>query len=402
MKNRIGQKVSRFTESVIREMTRQAVVHGAVNLSQGFPDFPAPADIKEAACQAIRADLNQYSITWGARNFRQAIAQKTLEYLGVEVDPEREVVVTCGSTEGMIATMMALVDPGEEVIVFEPYYENYGPDAILSGAVTRYVTLYPPGSSGSDETPRDVWHFDPEELRAAFNERTKAIIINTPHNPTGKVFTREELQLIADLCIEHEVIALTDEIYEHIWYPHPERQVEHISMISIEGMRERTVAINSLSKTYSVTGWRVGYAIGAPDLINAVRQVHDFLTVGAASPLQDAGAYALKLPADYYQGLQSEYLTRRNFLRDTLVEVGFGCDQPDGAYYLMTDISNFGFENDLRFTEYMIREVGVAVVPGSSFFRRPELGAQRVRFCYCKREETLQKAAERLQVLRRG
>lgn len=402
MKNRIGQKVSRFTESVIREMTRQAVVHGAVNLSQGFPDFPAPADIKEAACQAIRADLNQYSITWGARNFRQAIAQKTLEYLGVEVDPEREVVVTCGSTEGMIATMMALVDPGEEVIVFEPYYENYGPDAILSGAVTRYVTLYPPGSSGSDGTLRDVWHFDPEELRAAFNERTKAIIINTPHNPTGKVFTREELQLIADLCIEHEVIALTDEIYEHIWYPHPERQVEHISMISIEGMRERTVAINSLSKTYSVTGWRVGYAIGAPDLINAVRQVHDFLTVGAASPLQDAGAYALKLPAEYYQGLQSEYLTRRNFLRDTLVEVGFGCDQPDGAYYLMTDISNFGFENDLRFTEYMIREVGVAVVPGSSFFRRPELGAQRVRFCYCKREETLQKAAERLQVLRRG
>lgn len=402
MKNRIGQKVSRFTESVIREMTRQAVVHGAVNLSQGFPDFPAPADIKEAACQAIRADLNQYSITWGARNFRQAIAQKTLEYLGVEVDPEREVVVTCGSTEGMIATMMAIVDPGEEVIVFEPYYENYGPDAILSGAVTRYVTLYPPGSSGSDGTPRDVWHFDPEELRAAFNERTKAIIINTPHNPTGKVFTRDELQLIADLCIEHEVIALTDEIYEHIWYPHPERQVEHISMISIEGMRERTVAINSLSKTYSVTGWRVGYAIGAPDLINAVRQVHDFLTVGAASPLQDAGAYALQLPADYYQGLQSEYLTRRNFLRDTLVEVGFGCDQPDGAYYLMTDISNFGFENDLRFTEYMIREVGVAVVPGSSFFRRPELGAQRVRFCYCKREETLQKAAERLQALRRG
>ena len=402
MKNRIGQKVSRFTESVIREMTRQAVVHGAVNLSQGFPDFPAPADIKEAACRAIQADLNQYSITWGARNFRQAIAQKTREYQGVEVDPEREVVVTCGSTEGMIATMMALVDPGEEVIVFEPYYENYGPDAILSGAVTRYVTLYPPGSSGQDGTSRDAWHFDPEELRAAFNERTKAIIINTPHNPTGKVFTRDELQLIADLCIEHEVIALTDEIYEHIWYPHPERQVEHISMISIEGMRERTVAINSLSKTYSVTGWRVGYAIGAPDLINAVRQVHDFLTVGAASPLQDAGAYALQLPAEYYLGLQSEYLARRNFLRDTLVEVGFGCDQPDGAYYLMTDISNFGFENDLRFTEYMIREVGVAVVPGSSFFRRPELGAQRVRFCYCKREETLQKAAERLQVLRRG
>ncbi|MFM8393249.1 MAG: pyridoxal phosphate-dependent aminotransferase [Acidobacteriota bacterium] len=400
MKNRIGQKVSSFTESVIREITRQAVVHGAVNLSQGFPDFPAPADIKEAACRAIRGDLNQYSITWGARNFRQAIAQKTQEHLGVEVDPEREVVVTCGSTEGMIATMMALVDPGEEVIVFEPFYENYGPDAILSGAVTRYVTLYPPGPSANGGSGRDEWHFDPEELRAAFNERTKAIIINTPHNPTGKVFTRQELQLIAALCIEFDVIALTDEIYEHIWYPHPARKVEHISMISIEGMRERTVAINSLSKTYSVTGWRVGYAIGAPDLINAVRQVHDFLTVGAASPLQDAGAYALQLPADYYQSLQSEYLSRRNFLHDTLVKVGFGCYHPDGAYYLMTDISGFGFENDVRFTEYMIREIGVAVVPGSSFFRRPELGAQRVRFCYCKRDETLQMAAERLQKLR--
>ncbi len=398
MKRRIGQKVSRFTESVIREMTRQAVVYGAVNLSQGFPDFPAPSDIKEAACQAIGADLNQYSITWGARNFRQAISKKTQEYLGIEVDPEREVVVTCGSTEAMIATMMALVDPGEEVIVFEPFYENYGPDAILSGAVTRYVTLHPPVSGGG--SGRDDWHFDPDELRAAFNERTKAIIINTPHNPTGKVFNRAELQMIADLCIEYDVIALTDEIYEHIWYPHPNRQVEHISMITIEGMRDRTVAINSLSKTYSVTGWRVGYAIGASDLINAVRQVHDFLTVGAASPLQEAGAYALQLPAEYYRSLQAEYLARRNFLHDTLVEVGFGCYQPDGAYYLMTDISAFGFENDLKFTEHMIREIGVAVVPGSSFFRRPELGAQRVRFCYCKREETLQLAAERLQKLR--
>lgn len=402
MKNRIGQKVTRFTESVIREMTRQAVLHGAVNLSQGFPDFPAPADIKQAACRAIEADLNQYSITWGARNFRQAIAAKSREYLGVELDPEREVVVTCGSTEGMIATMMALIDPGDEVIVFEPFYENYGPDAILSGAIPRYVTLYPPlphGTTNDSDPVQGQWHFDPAELRAAFSERTKAIIINTPHNPTGKVFTRAELEMIAALCQEFDVLALTDEIYEHIWYPNPDRQVEHVSMISIDGMRDRTVAINSLSKTYSVTGWRVGYAIGAPDLIGAVRQVHDFLTVGAASPLQEAGAYALQLPPTYYHSLRDEYQRRRDFLRQTLVDVGFGCDQPDGAYYLMTDISGFGFANDVSFTEYLIREVGVAVVPGSSFFRRPELGAQMVRFCYCKRDETLERAAERLQRL---
>ena len=396
MKKRIGEKVSFFTESVIREMTRQAVQYGAVNLSQGFPDFPAPAEIKQAACEAIEADINQYSITWGARNFREAIAAKTRDHQGVEVDPEREVVVTCGSTEGMIASMLALVDPGDEVILFEPFYENYWPDSILAGSVMRYVTLYPPKS------PAGVWHFDPDELRAAFSPRTKAIIINTPHNPTGKVFSRQELRLIADLCIEFDVIALTDEIYEHIWYPHPERSVEHVPLISLDGMRDRTVAINSLSKTYSVTGWRVGYAIGAPDLIHAVRQVHDFLTVGAASPLQQAGAFALQLPRSYYESLQSEYLARRNFLRDTLVELGFGCDQPDGAYYLMTDISGFGFASDRLFTEHLIREIGVAVVPGSSFFRQPERGERMVRFCYCKRDETLKAAAERLQALRKG
>jgi len=396
MKRRIGEKVTFFTESVIREMTRQAVQHGAVNLSQGFPDFPAPAAVKQAACEAIEADINQYSITWGARNFREAIAAKTLEYQGVGIDPEREVVVTCGSTEGMIAAMLALVDPGDEVILFEPFYENYWPDSILAGSVIRYVTLYPPGSTTG------VWHFDPDELRSAFSSRTKAIIINSPHNPTGKVFSRQELRLIADLCIEHDVIALTDEIYEHIWYPHQQRTVEHVPIISLDGMRDRTVAINSLSKTYSVTGWRVGYAIGAPDLINAVRQVHDFLTVGAASPLQQAGAFAMQLPRSYYESLRLEYQSRRNFLRDHLVELGFGCDQPDGAYYLMTDISGFGFASDRLFTEYLIREVGVAAVPGSSFFRRPELGQQMVRFCYCKRDETLQLAAERLQSLRKG
>ncbi len=388
MKSRISKKASSFTESVIREMSRQALLHGAINLSQGFPDFPAPEDIKRAACSAIEADINQYAVTWGAKRFRDAIAAKTKWRLGLDVDPEREIVVTCGSTEAMIATMMAVIDPGEEVIVFEPFYENYGPDAILSDAVTRYVTLHPPD-----------WKFDPDELRAAFNDKTKAIIINTPHNPTGKVFTREELRSIADLCIEHDVLALTDEIYEHIWYPDPARGIGHVAMATLDGMQDRTVTINSLSKTYSVTGWRVGYAIAPPDLINGIRQVHDFLTVGAAAPLQEAGVYALGLPTSYYEKLQQEYQRRRDYLLGVLEEVGFECYRPDGAYYIMTNISDFGFENDVKFTEHMVREIGVAVVPGSSFYRRPEIGATQVRFCYCKRDETLQKAAERLQKL---
>ncbi len=327
MKNRISRKASSFTESVIREMTRQAALHNAVNLSQGFPDFPAPADIKRAACEAIEADINQYAITWGAKRFRDAIAAKTKWHLGLDLNPDREIVVTCGSTEAMIATMMAVIDPGDEVIVFEPFYENYGPDAILSDAVTRYVTLHPPD-----------WRFDPDQLRAAFNDRTKAIIINTPHNPTGKVFTRDELRFIADLCIENDTLALTDEIYEHIWYPSPGNE-GHLSLATLAGMRDRTVTINSLSKTYSVTGWRVGYAFAAPDLINGIRQVHDFLTVGAAAPLQEAGVYALNLPRSYYDKLQSDYRKRRDFLLGVLEEVGFKCFKPDGAYYIMTDIS---------------------------------------------------------------
>jgi aminotransferase len=251
------------------------------------------------------------------------------------------------------------------------------------------VTLHPPD-----------WKFDPAELRAAFNEKTKAIIINTPHNPTGKIFSREELSLIAELCLERDVLALTDEIYEHIWYPDPARGIAHVSIATLDGMRDRTVTINSLSKTYSVTGWRVGYAIAAPDLINGIRQVHDFLTVGAAAPLQEAGVYALSLPPAYYEKLQRDYQTRRDYLLGALEEVGFKCYKPDGAYYIMTDISDFGFENDVKFTEYMVREIGVAVVPGSSFYRRPELGAQQVRFCYCKQDKTLQAGAERLQKLR--
>ncbi len=398
MKNRVSAKASSFTESVIRDMTRQALVYGAVNLSQGFPDFPAPEDIKRAACEAINADVNQYAITWGSKRFREAIAAKTKWSLGLEIDPDREIVVTCGSTEAMIASMLAVVDPGEEVIVFEPFYENYGPDAILSGASMRYVTLYPPAAGASGDSHE--WRFDPDELRAAFNEKTKAIIINTPHNPTGKVFTRQELRLIADLCIEYDAIALTDEIYEHIWYADATREIRHVAIATLDGMRDRTVTINSLSKTYSVTGWRVGYAIAPPDLTGAIRQVHDFLTVGAAAPLQEAGVYALGLPADYYEKLQREYRRRRDYLLGVLEEAGFRCFKPDGAYYIMTDISDFGFEDDLKFARHLVQNVGVAVVPGSSFYRRPELGAQQARFCYCKRDETLEAAARRLQKLR--
>ncbi|MBA3321881.1 MAG: aminotransferase class I/II-fold pyridoxal phosphate-dependent enzyme [Pyrinomonadaceae bacterium] len=386
----VSQKASRFTESVIREMTREALKHGAVNLSQGFPDFPAPAPIKQAAMEAIERDVNQYAITWGAKDFRDAIAEKTRWYLGLEVDPETELTVTCGSTEGMIAAMMATVDPGEEVVIFEPFYENYAPDAILSDARPRYVPLRAPD-----------WTFDREELRAAFNERTKAIIVCHPNNPTGKVFTREELEFIATLCREHDALCFTDEIYEHIIYPHDEDGTprQHISMAQLEGMRERTVIVNSMSKTYSVTGWRVGYCIAPPHITSAIRKVHDFLTVGAAAPLQAAGALALRLPPEYYAKLQADYTARRDLLLPELEQAGFRIFRPAGAYYVMTDISNFGFPNDVEFTRHLIREIGVACVPGSSFYSNPSLGAQQVRFCFCKRDETLQAAAERLRKL---
>jgi len=391
--NYVSHKASLFTESVIREMTREALKYGAVNLSQGFPDFAAPDDIKRVAMQAIADDINQYAITWGARDFRQAIADKTKWYLGLEIDPETEITVTCGSTEGMIAAMMATVDPGEEVVLFEPFYENYAPDAILSDARPRYVPLRAPD-----------WTFDTEELRAAFNERTKAIIICNPNNPTGKVFTRDELEFIAALCREWDVLCFTDEIYEHIIYPREADAdaPEHISMAQLEGMRERTVVVNSMSKTYSVTGWRVGYVLAPPEITNAIRKVHDFLTVGAAAPLQAAGAYALSLPPEYYAHLQSEYLARRDLLLPVLEEAGFRTFRPDGAYYIMTDISAFGFPSDVEFTRHLIREIGVACVPGSSFYSHPELGAQQVRFCFCKKDSTLLAAAERLGKLRKG
>ncbi|HEX8173886.1 MAG TPA: aminotransferase class I/II-fold pyridoxal phosphate-dependent enzyme [Pyrinomonadaceae bacterium] len=385
----VSEKASLFTESVIREMTREALKHNAVNLSQGFPDFAAPGEIKRVAMQAIEGDINQYAITWGAKDFREAIARKTEWYLGLQINPETEITVTCGSTEGMIATMMATVNPGDEVIIFEPFYENYAPDAILSDARPRYIPLRAPD-----------WTFDRDELRAAFSEKTKAIIICNPNNPTGKVFTREELEFIASLCIEHDALCFTDEIYEHILYPREGADIKHISVAQLEGMRERTVIVNSMSKTYSVTGWRVGYCIAPPEITNAVRKVHDFLTVGAAAPLQAAGAYALSLPASYYEKLQADYTHRRDLLIPVLEEAGFRTFRPDGAYYIMTDISGFGFSSDIEFTHHLIREIGVACVPGSSFYSRPELGAQQVRFCFCKRDETLNEAAERLSKLR--
>jgi aspartate/methionine/tyrosine aminotransferase len=385
MKKIISDKANRFTESVIREMTRQANLYGAVNLSQGFPDFAAPEEIKQAACDAILADINQYAITWGAKNFRNAIAEKAAWYLGLEVDPERHVTVTCGSTEAMIAAMMAITNPGDEVVVFEPFYENYGPDAILSGATPRYVTLHMPD-----------WSFDEDELAAAFNNNTKAIIINTPNNPTGKVFNRTEMEFIAKLCQKWDVIAITDEIYEHILF----NGKEHIAMATIDGMKDRTITINGLSKTYSVTGWRVGYTIAREDITSAIRKVHDFLTVGAAAPLQEAGAVALRFSPTYYEKLQATYTEKRQRILGVLKDVGFKTADPDGAYYVMTDISAFGYDDDLEFARFMVKEIGVAVVPGSSFYHDPKLGSHQVRFTFCKKDETLTKAEERLQKLK--
>jgi len=376
-----ADRIANFTESVIREMTRLALENRAVNLAQGYPDFSAPADLKEAARQAISDDVNQYSITWGAKPFRKAITEKTEATYGVEFDPEREVTVCCGATEGMIATLLAVTNPGDEVIVFEPFYENYAPDSELCGATRRVVSLRPPD-----------WTFDRDELRRAFNSNTKAIILNTPNNPTGKVFTREELTFIAELCEEHDALAITDEIYEHILYD----GAHHIPMMTLPGMRERTVTINSMSKTYSVTGWRVGWVLAPPDLTGSIRKVHDFLTVGAAHPLQQAGIMALAMPGSYYEKLAREYTHRRDKMIGILETAGFRCFKPYGAYYVMTDISSFGFTDDVAFVRHMIHHAGVAGVPGSSFFSNPADGAHLVRFCFCKKDETLDEAGVRL------
>jgi aspartate/methionine/tyrosine aminotransferase len=384
-----SRKATQFTESVIREMTRLNDLHGGVNLSQGFPDFPAPAAIKDAACAAINADVNQYAVTWGARPLREAVAREFTRRYGLPIVADQQVTVCCGSTEAMMSTMMAIIDPGDEVVVFEPFYENYGPDAILSGATPRYVTLHEPTPSTS---PGAGWSFDPDELAAAFNEKTKAIIINTPNNPTGKVFSREELETIAALCRKWDAIAISDEIYEHIIYD----GLPHVPIATIDGMADRTVTINGLSKTYSVTGWRVGWTISPPALTGAIRKVHDFLTVGAPAPLQEAGAVALGLPDEYYAKLAREYQRRRDVLLDILERHHFTCFKPDGAYYIMTDIRSFGFKDDVEFARYLVKDVGVGTVPGSSFYKTSNEGRTKIRFCFCKKDETLAEADRRL------
>jgi len=390
-KHFLSDKVEHFTESVIREMTRQAAQHGAVNLAQGFPDFAAPAEVKQAARAAIESDVNQYAITWGAKSLRNAIARQMGAWQGIAVDPEKEITVCCGSTEAMISTLLAVCNAGDEVVIFEPFYENYGPDSVLSGARPRFVKLRPPTTHDGE------WTFDEKELRAAFHKHTKAVILNTPNNPTGKVFTRPELELIRDLCVEFDVLAITDEIYEHILYD----GTEHISMASLDGMRERTVTINGMSKAYSVTGWRVGWAVGPEKITNAIRKVHDFLTVGAPAPLQEAGVAALNLPAEYYARLAEGYRVRRDHLIPALEAAGFRCYRPQGAYYVMTDISGFGFDDDVSFVKYLVKDVGVAAVPGSSFYRDARDGARQVRFAFCKKLETLDAAAEKLGKLRK-
>jgi len=378
---RTATRTHGFTESVIREMTRLCTIAGGVNLAQGFPDFPCPRELKDAAIAAIEGDVNQYAVTWGAKGFRDALVRKHEAFYGLAFDPEREVTVTCGSTEAMIATLLALVNPGEEVIVFEPFYENYGPDAILSGAVPRFVRLREPD-----------WSFDPDELAAAFNDRTRAIVVNTPNNPTGKVFSREELGAIAALCQKHDVVCVTDEIYEHMVYD----GLEHVPMATLPGMRDRTVTISGLSKTYSVTGWRVGTVLAPPDLTLAIRKVHDFLTVGAPAPLQEAGVAALSLERAYYERLAADYDVRRRYLVPALEEAGFRAFLPHGAYYVMTDITAFGFDDDTAFARWLVSEIGVAAVPGSSFYSDPAAGRNRLRFHFARRRPTLEAAVERL------
>ena len=388
---RTARRTHGFTESVIREMTRVATEAGALNLAQGFPDFGAPDQLKEAACTAIRGDINQYAVTWGTPRFRRALAAKYKHFYDMDVDEAREVTVTCGGTEAMAAALLAIINPGDEVLIFEPFYENYGPDAILCDAKPVWLPLDATGE------------LDLDAIRAAITPRTRAIIINTPNNPTGRVFTRAELEAIAQLCIEHDIIAFTDEIYEHIKY-----DVEHIPLATIDGMRERTVTISGASKTFSVTGWRIGTIVAPPDLTSAIRKVHDFLTVGAPAPLQEAVAHAMETFDDsYYTSLSTEYQERRDVLYAALVEAGFKCAPPTGAYYILADFSELSDKDDVTYAKWLARGgrgdggPGVATVPGSSFFREPSLGRHLVRFAFCKRIETLRVAGERLNAIAR-
>jgi len=381
-----ARRTHSFTESVIRGMTRLANQHGAINLAQGFPNFPCPEVLKEAAAKAIRADINQYAITWGAKRLRDALARKYADWYSMTVDPETEITVTCGATEAMASALLAIVDPGDEVIVFEPYYENYGPDAILCGAKPVYVPIAP-------GQPLDL-----DRLRAAFSKHTRAIILCTPNNPTGKVFTRAELDGIAECCRRNDSYAVTDEIYEHIYY-----EGQHVPIATLDGMRERTITVSGASKTFSITGWRIGTIVAPAATTDAIRKVHDFLTVGAPAPLQEAVAVALEtLGRDYYEGLARDYRARRDLLCGALTSAGFRCTPPAGAYYVMTDFSSLSDLPDDRFAEWLTAEHGVAPVPGSSFYSRPELGRTVVRFAFCKTMDMLEQAAQRLRAVRSG
>ncbi len=386
----ISKRVQGFTESVIREMTRINNQHKGINLAQGMPNFPPPDEIIEAAHRAIDGDFHQYAITWGAPRLRRAIADKYRKFYGMEVDPDRNVTVCCGSTETMLATLMAVLNPGDEVIIFEPFYENYGPGCIMSQAEPSYVPLEPPGFS-----------FDADRLRRAVSPRTRAIIFNSPNNPTGKVFSRAELQSIADVCLEHDLLAITDEIYEHILYDGE----EHIPIATLPGMAERTITISGISKSYSVTGWRIGYAIASAELSVGIRRAHDFITVGAPHPLQEAAVTALNLPDSYYVYLRESYQARRDLLFGKVAEAGFAAFKPKGAYYILTDVAHwlpeYGCADDHEFAMFLVKEIGVATVPGSSFYSTKDLGRTKIRFCFPKTDDMLIEAGRRLQKLRR-
>jgi aspartate/methionine/tyrosine aminotransferase len=374
-----------FSESVIREMTRVANEHGAVNLSQGFPDFPMPAVMKDAACAAIHNDINQYATTWGSKKLRDAITGKYARRYGMPVDPEREITVTCGATEAAASVFLALLNPGDEVLIFEPFYENYGPDAILSEAKPVFVPLTPP-----------EWKFDETALRAAISPRSRALVLNSPHNPTGHVFSRGELEAIAKVCIEHDLMVITDDPYEYIVF-----SGEHIPIATIPGMRDRTVTISSLSKTFSITGWRLGYAIANPERTGAIRKVHDFLTVGAPAPLQDAAAIGYAFDDSYYVKLATDYKAKREFLAAALREAGFRFATPHGAYFIMADFADLDDRDDVTFAKWMTKEIQVATVPGSSFYRPGAAdGKHYIRFAFCKKHETLERAVENLSRLK--
>ena len=381
---KLSERTKDFTDSVIRRMTRVSLQYGAVNLSQGFPDFDPPKEILDRLAEVSHENYHQYSITWGAQNFREALAEKQSRLMGRTIDPNGEIVVTCGSTEAMMAAMMTVTDPGDKVVIFSPFYENYGADTILSGAQPIYVPLYPP-----------AFHFNPDELEAAFKQHPKALILCNPSNPCGKVFTLEELTFIAELAKKYDTYVITDEVYEHIVY----EPNKHIYFASLPGMWERTISCSSLSKTYSITGWRLGYIIAPPEIIEVAKKVHDFLTVGAAAPLQEAAVTGLKFGEQYYKDLQEKYTSKRDLFLKGLDDIGIAHTVPEGAYYILLDIGEFGFASDLEFCEVLARDVGVGAVPSSSFFKEPVNNLIRLHFA--KKDETLNEALNRLADIRK-